>query len=633
MKETVQRELVEMRPLQLPTGASWQPLIGEEALTLIDSQANLSPEEKGRLLNESVSILARCVAPTVADAQHSGLVVGSIQSGKTLSFATVAALARDNHYCLVIVLTGTVKVLNSQSVKRLTNLLRIGNRRDFAWRLFRNPKLTQAQEVDGILQDWRLPADTGLQPQTILITVLKNATHLKNLACLLRRLNLTGVPTLVVDDEADQAGLNTAVNQGSESTIHRMLRNIRAELPHHTYLGYTATPQGPLLINIMDVLSARFVYVLTAGNNYTGGSQFFDHRPSLIRTIPKGQIPSKDNLLNEPPESLIDAIRVFLVGVAAGIVLNSSDQRSSDQGRSQNRSMLVHPSMRTAQHATFFRWVQFLQVSWSRLLDSNDEADQYDKDTLIAKFQTAYDDLAQTASDLPSFAQILQVLAQAVRRTIICEINQRRSNPFSGIDDIDEFWNSSYSFILVGGQSLERGFTVEGLTVTYMPRGIGVGQADTVQQRARFYGYNRGHLGYCRIYLETEARTAYHAYIEHEDRLRRSLAEHSESGKPLNEWRRIFFLDTSLKPTRDSVLEIGYTKGPIPDFPHAAMPPLYSPDNLDGNRQLIRNFITGLSFVPDVGHPHRTAAQRHEVAREIPLHSTFERLIRSATHR
>ena len=490
-EETQERELVEVQPPQLPAGASWHPVVGEEALTLIESQTSLSHQERDRLRDESVSILAQCVAPTGPDAHHSGMVVGSIQSGKTLSFTTVAALARDNRYRVVIVLTGTVKILNSQSVKRLANMLRIGSRSDFAWRPLRNPRSTEAQaeEIKGILQDWGSSAGVGLRPQTLLITVLKNATHLRKLAGLLTRLDLTGVPTLVIDDEADQAGLNTAVNQGAESATHRELRNLRTALPHHTYLGYTATPQALLLINIMDILSARFVQVLATGAEYTGGTQFFEHDPSLIRTIPADQIPSRDNPMTEPPESLLDAMRVFFVGVAAGIVTGPLNQ-----GSSLNRSMLVHPSMLTAQHAAFFRWVQTLKTSWSRLLDSNDEADQQERDALMAGFRSAHDDLAQTEPDIPDFSQVLPVLTQAVGRTVVHEINRRPANKFQVIDDIDEFWRSNYPFILVGGQSLERGFTVEGLTITYMPRGIGVGQADTVQQRARFYGYNGGHL-------------------------------------------------------------------------------------------------------------------------------------------
>jgi hypothetical protein len=66
-------------------------------------------------------------------------------------------------------------------------------------------------------------------------------------------------------------------------------------------------------------------------------------------------------------------------------------------------------------------------------------------------------------------------------------------------------WGQSYGWLLVGGQAMDRGITVEGLTVTYMPRGRGVNNADTIQQRARFFGYKRRYLGFCRVYLEQGA--------------------------------------------------------------------------------------------------------------------------------
>ena len=107
--------------------------------------------------------------------------------------------------------------------------------------LLRHRKLTQSFKTGS-----RQPA-SACSPQTLLITVLKNAIHLSNLARLLGRLELTRVPTLVIDDEADQAGLNTGVNQGTESPTHRELRNVRTALPHHTYLGYNRYPPGSAL--------------------------------------------------------------------------------------------------------------------------------------------------------------------------------------------------------------------------------------------------------------------------------------------------------------------------------------------------------------------------------------------------
>ena len=85
---------------------------------------------------------------------------------------------------------------------------------------------------------------------------------------------------------------------------------------------------------------------------------------------------------------------------------------------------------------------------------------------------------------------------------------------------------------------MDRVFTVEGLTVTYMPRGPGVGNADAIQQRARFFGYKRRYLGFCRIYLEQDALTAFEQYVSHEDEMHEQLKTFGATGKPLRDWKR-----------------------------------------------------------------------------------------------
>jgi hypothetical protein len=94
---------------------------------------------------------------------------------------------------------------------------------------------------------------------------------------------------------------------------------LRQALPHHTYLQYTATPQAPLLISIIDSLSPNFVQILTPGEDYVGGSTFFADNLPYARVIPPGDVPTRQNPLTEPPDSLLEALRVFMVGVAAGL--------------------------------------------------------------------------------------------------------------------------------------------------------------------------------------------------------------------------------------------------------------------------------------------------------------------------
>lgn len=162
---------------------------------------------------------------------------------------------------------------------------------------------------------------------------------------------------------------------------------------------------------------------------------------------------------------------------------------------------------------------------------------------------------------------MLSVLFDAIEETAVVELNTREKNRIPSVD-----WKGEYSWILVGGIGLDRGFTVEGLTVSYMPRSTGVGNADNIQQRARFFGYKKGYLGLCRIYLTAENIDAFTDYVKHEESIRGSIRRHLKQGKTLKDWRRTYFLDQSLKPTRSSVilLEMYQSKGRggwvIPDF-------------------------------------------------------------------
>jgi len=336
----------------------------------------------------------------------------------------------------------------------------------------------------------------------------------------------------------------------------------------------------------------------------------FVERPGLIRTIPAQDIPSQNNQLTGPPDSLLEAMRLFFLGVAAGWVV------SEGQG---NRSMLVHPSQLRTGHLQYYLWVMQIKEMWTQTLglDANDP----DRLQLIDDFQIAYNDLAQTVDDLPSFETLTASLLRAVRRTGVEEVNSRAG----ATPNID--WSGLYSHILVGGQSMDRGFTVEGLTVTYMPRGTGVGNADTIQQRARFYGYKRAYLGYCRIYLEGGVRNAFRQYVDHEADIRERLLEHRSTGAPLSEWKRAFFLNQNLRPTRQEVLQLAYMQGSISDSWYTPSAPHDSEEAVQSNREAVRAFLDTLNLVDDDGHPRRTDPQRHRTAPNVSLGDLYEDLL------
>lgn len=607
----------------------WQPFVGDETIELLRSKgftnADKTPNESGdRVLNETYRIMQVCGNPSSPTNNETGIVIGYVQSGKTLSFTTLTALARDNNYQIVIVIAGVSTNLVNQSTQRLSNDLRLNTRFDRKWSLLQNPNRAQdAEIIETALAQWADPTFPKDRCRTLLITVMKNTSHLNNLVGILQGQNLQGVPTLIIDDEGDQASLNTrarwAARQGIDvenlsenqvSTIYRRISALRSIFPHHTFLQYTATPQANLFINIMDRLSPNFIRLLTPGQEYTGGIEFFRNNPNLIMEIPANEISTNNNQLFEIPESLKSALRIYFLGVVAGEI--NKDQR--------NRTMLVHPSRLQGDHSDFTNWIRNTCNSWQRLLSGNDDED---KEELLNEFQTSYNQLQQTVPNLQSFEELTGInLIHAIRYTQIVEVNSRNG------ETPQIPWNDSYSWILVGGQSMDRGFTVEGLTVTYMPRNIGTANVDTVQQRARFFGYKRNYLGFCRVFLDEVTIDAYNFIIAHEEDVRNRLLEFDLNNRHLNDWDREAVLDQMLNLTRRNVIYDDLDRDTFGNDWFRINAPHDTEELIESNRESLFEFLQSNSanFSQDEGHENRTEEQKHLVAR-ITMKECLEHLL------
>ncbi|HWK38439.1 MAG TPA: Z1 domain-containing protein [Hyphomicrobium sp.] len=596
----------------LPPGTRWQPKVGEEAIRLM--QHKQLPEQAGQdIIETAAGILSRGQPPADLAGQRTGLVVGYVQSGKTLSFTTVVALARDNNVPVVIVVAGTKEPLLVQTIERLTDDLQVtGIAGPPRWLHIRNPDTTHRALVEHALEEWRDPTVSSQEKPTLLLTVLKHNKRLENLNALVELLDLNGVPAVVIDDEADQASLNNRTNQNRQSANYAQLLDLRRQLPSHTFLQYTATPQAPLLINIIDNLSPDFPEVLEPGTSYVGGREMFNANRRYARVIPAADIPAPNNPLVEPPPSLLQALRVFFVGVAAGYPTWGAEN--------PNRSMLVHPSRTTGPHFEYLTCIERVVGEWRRLLALPEN--NPDRRDLVADFRIAYDDVGQSEPQVPPFDEIMAHLPRAISRTFIREINTRAGRKTPKIE-----WQQAYGWILVGGQSMDRGFTVKELTVTYMPRGPGMSNADTLQQRARFFGYKRQYLGYCRVYLEAAVLDAFEAYVEHEEEMRSELIAVRNSGRPLREWKRRFVLDGALRPCRNNVIRNSYVRGNYNDdwfFPHLVR---MNQGIIDENGRTVDAFNATINFMPDTTFVSRLQAQQHLVCDPVPLRRVLDDLL------
>ncbi|WP_250631619.1 Z1 domain-containing protein [Rhodoflexus caldus] len=607
---------------------NWTPIVGEETEQLLE-YLKLDEVSTKILLKETKSILALCGSPKQQTNSETGLVFGYVQSGKTMSFTTLTALAKDNDYQIIIVIAGISTNLLDQSTKRLEKDLRLNERFDRKWLgVKKNPTNTSTDrdDISTVLKEWKNPTFPEDERRTVLITVMKNPRHLQNLIDVLQRLDLREVPTLIIDDEGDQASLNTKamrnamrglteeeLSEQDLSTIYRRIIELKEILPHHTFIQYTATPQANLFINILDRLSPNFIKLLTPGDAYTGGSTFFIDNHTLVRPIPIEDIATDEEPLETPPQSLIYAMQLFFLGVAAGKIKKDTN----------NRSMMIHPSRLQLDQRLYFDWANSIKERFVTTLQMED--DEFDKLELIKEFEKAYQDLKRTVQDLPSFENLLgnklktDRLEHAISSTKIEEVNSRQGKtPLIN-------WKDHYAYILVGGQSLDRGFTVEGLTVTYMPRPIGVGTVDTIQQRARFFGYKRKYLGYCRIYLDEPTINAYRHYVEHEEDLRKSLTENNLANRHLNDWEREAVLERAYQLARKNVFSNEFERFDLSNEWFRISAPHDLDNIIDNNRKVTQSFITSIQHLlqEDNGHAKRTDEQKHSVCK-ISVRRAFD---------
>lgn len=524
---------------------------GNQTTSLLNRFTKLSAEEKDTLMSETVKLLSQCNNPINCTGSTTGIAIGYVQSGKTMSFTTLTALAVDNGFRIVIYFAGIKNNLLEQTTKRLKKDLLTDSENARNFKVYQSPSVSENVElkIKGALGQNHKPA--------ILITVLKHYKHIAELTKIFQThevkeaLGNNGV--LIIDDEADQASLNTFARRNSKSedwedeefsSTYSSILELRASIPNHSYIQYTATPQAPLLINIMDLLSPKFHVVLTPGSAYTGGRIFFKDKPELILNIPEKEVYHyKHNNMEDSPQSLVDALQLFLMGVA--IVVNI-------QGKENFLSMMVHADREQDASRKFYKWVKDFLDNWQDRLNKLKHNDP-SRIELVQEFKALYPEAIRLMENPPSFEEVIENVQQVVLDYNI-ELVISNSGKQKKTTEID--WSNASAHILVGAEMLNRGYTVEGLAVSYMPRfSVGKSNADTIQQRCRFFGYKQNYLSSCRVFLPVVSISEYVDYVEHEEIMRKELKE-----KTLEEYEQVLILSNAMNPTRNNILSADLVK-------------------------------------------------------------------------
>lgn len=514
----------------------WGPVInGAEVCRLQRRLGERVPsDEFDAVVQTAADILGQCPEPTQTRGSITGLALGKIQSGKTLSYTTLIALAMDNGYRITVVLAGTKTSLLEQNFNRLSTDLETGARPNVT--LFKNAAPMDTQVMAGVLHG----------RGHVLIVALKHRGRLEDLRRVFAAPELRGYPTLIIDDEGDEASLNTQFRRGAKSAVYARIIRLRETLPMHAYVAYTATPQANLLISGIDGLSPDFGVLVEPGVGYCGGTTFFGpDRDRYVRIVPVTDIDADDP--RRLPVGMKVAIAEFLVGAAFRHL------REPDVWH----SMLIHNSNLRVDHQALWAGLQDLLGLWRDSLSlSNSDPAAHD---LLQLLRNGYDDLCGTVVDAPSWDEIRAQVDGEIWSVEAWMVNSLAM----GRDPVGTPFRLRNN-ILVGGNMLGRGVTIPGLAVTYITRRAQRDtNADTMEQRARWFGYKTTYLDLCRIFLTTQLCEDYTGLLRHEDDFWEALRRNQRQGLSIREWPRMFELDTDmgLKPTRSSVADFREFRG------------------------------------------------------------------------
>jgi hypothetical protein len=523
------------------------------------------------LEKSTIGILKKLNNNTIETGPVKGLVIGQVQSGKTASMAGLMAMAADWGWNTFIVLSGMIENLRDQTQKRLIEDLNDpGNN---IWRSLQ--KLAKSSPVGERTQD--LHFQEG-EPHRYLNVCLKNKTRLENLIGWLKgdSKKLSQMKILVIDDEADQASVNTKkIDEEERAKINQLIIDlVSINRPKSmNYISYTATPYSNLLneSTTHSLYPKDFIAVLPVSNEYFGAKQIFGLEGSddyngldIVREISEYDLKEvqnlQDNISNKMPESMIESICWFFCSTAA----------IRYYGYKKPVSMLVHTSQKQAHHSQLATEIS----NWISNISNNEligicrelflkENSMFNMEKFINSFKD-YPIPETGLNGYPDFSKLIPFINELKKeishiqmdqegdleyhkgvhlcidnsaKTGVTEDNLHIRLAYPNKDKLREL-NTAPAFIIVGGSTLSRGLTIEGLVSTYFLRATTA--ADSLMQMGRWFGYRKGYELFPRIWMTKDTYDKFCFLTTLEEELRSELEEFSIGNKnPLDVGPRI----------------------------------------------------------------------------------------------
>lgn len=540
----------------------------------LEQEKNLRDRDLDAVDEQTDWIIDRIQDPsTVGPWDVRGMVVGSVQSGKTANYVGVISKALDAGYKIIIVLAGIHKNLRAQTQERIDEGIlgfdsqrrldqnradyRIGVGKLVMPELGHPPSITPLtnSSMNGDFTAGAQTVNASLSGGPIILVVKKNKSPLQNISKWLEVASgqlshhapgapIAGLPLLMIDDEADNASINTKDKPNVDddetniTTINKEIRLILRRFEQSAYIGYTATPFANIFINPesereqegSDLFPRDFIVNVRPSSRYVGPAKVFGYARDLVVGI-EGASPLpifravRDHELAFPPKhkgdhdpaelpaSLKEAILAFVLSCAA--------RRARGQRKAHN-SMLVHVTWRTAVQKKVRQLVEdeFHRVRrvihyeknhpvWEQLKVLWEE----DFTGCTTKIRALENDDRLTEV---TWEEVSAELTVAVDKILVREINSESKDELAYNREPD-----GLSVIAVGANKLSRGLTLEGLSMSYFLRTTRM--YDTLMQMGRWFGYRDGYLDLCRLYTTEDLRDWFSHVAFAEEELKREF--------------------------------------------------------------------------------------------------------------
>ena len=518
------------------------------------------------LENATHGILRRLSLDTTEIGPVKGLVIGHVQSGKTANMEALMAMAADHGWNFFIVLSGTIENLRMQTLRRMLGDLK--NPGNLNWEVLDH--LSKKSPIYARTINLDFSENSNMRYLTV---CLKNARRLRNLIEWIHeeRQKHNNMRILIIDDEADQASIsNTAVELGQEDKERKGINKLIVDLvedKHYksnktngkaraiNYIMYTATPYANFLNESTpeSLYPKDFIWTLKTSNEYIGPNQIYGYEENdgldIKRTVINDDLAQiaeiYDNTSNELPKSLKDSICWFICAVSVMRYWGYSGKPIS---------MLVHTSQKTTSHKSIADAIS----NWINVERSNSIKDYckniYEEETTKETKDMWFDQFPEygidksKVKDYPTFDEISTeidlLLSQNISHIKMDEdgdleyqkglhlvIDNCKNNRITSNNEhvrlaypepnSDNYPDPAPAFIIVGGSTLSRGLTIEGLVSTFFLRTSK--QADTLMQMGRWFGYRKNYELLPRIWMTDDTRKKFEFLSQLEVELREDL--------------------------------------------------------------------------------------------------------------